>query len=256
MRVKPILFGSQSFDSEHECVDDFTQLGILLSYLVIKEVDLTYVSSFVLERSTFNLPVMDESLLDSNWVNYSAGSDYVFNGMFSIIWGIRLSEDNLRCEFQYLEIDYKTLVFFKNHLGVPLVSLAISGLVLQNGLIVIGLRANWVSQYSNWLELPPSGNLDPSNTPCEQLIIELEEELGVLERQILSRKFLGIYFDVSSKSLDFIYEVSIDTLEQLEASSEYDWVRTYDKSEIKDLVFLESIVPTSRYILQKAGYFM
>ena len=256
MRVNPILFGSQSFDSDHESVNDFTQLGILLTYLVIKEVNLTCVSSFVLERSTFNLPVLDELLLNSHWVNYSAGNDHVFNGMFSIIWGIRLSEDNSKCEFQYLEIDYKTLAFFKNHLGVPLVSLAISGLVVQNSLIVIGLRANWVSQYSNWLELPPSGNLDPSNTPFEQLIIELEEELGVLERQILSRKFLGIYFDVSSKSLDFIYEVSIDTLEQLEASSEYDWVRTYDKSEIQDLVFVERLVPTSRHILKEAGYFM
>lgn len=256
MRVNPILFGSQSFDSEHESVNDFTQLGILLSYWVMKEADLTCVSSFVLKRSRFNLPAVDELLIDSHWVNFSAGNDHVFNGIFSIIWGIRLSEDNLRCEFQFLEIDYKTLSFFKNNLGVPLVSLAISGLVLQNSLIVIGLRANWVSQHSNWLELPPSGNLDPSNTPCEQLIIELEEELGVLEGQILSRKFLGMFFDVSSNSLDFIYEVCIDTSVQLKASSEYVWVRTYNRSEIQDLECLERIVPTSRYILNEAGYFI
>lgn len=254
MQVNPILFGSESFDSEHECVKDFTQLGILLSYWIMKEVDLTSVSSFVLERSTFKLPVVDELLLQSHWVNFSAGDEYIFNGVFSIVWGVRLNKDNLRCEFQYFEIDYRTFTFFKNYLGVPLVSLAISGLVLQNSLIIIGLRANWVSQYSNWLELPPSGNLDPSNTPYEQLVIELEEELGVLERQILSRKFLGMYFDVSSKSLDFIYEVSIDTLVQLKASSEYSWVKTYNKSQLQDLVYLEGIVPTSRYILKKAGY--
>lgn len=253
MQVDLILFGLQSSSSAHKNLDNFVQLGIYLSHWRMDEIRLTNVSSIMIEKTILSLPSVNESQLESHWANLSTDNDFIHNGQFSILWGLRVNEHELSCEIQYLEFDYKTFTYYQSKLGVPVVSLAVSGVVFQDESIVLGLRAGWVSQYSNFLELPPSGNLNPSHSPDKQLSIELEEELGIAEDEIMFRNFLGIYFDVFSKSLDFIYEIHISPTAQLKVSSEYDWVKKYGNDEVRDFVVDQSLVPTSRYIMEQLG---
>jgi len=253
MRVDLILFGLQSCSSNYKNLSNFVQLGIFLSYWRMDKISLTKISSFIIEQSIVNPPTVDELLLERHWVNLSTGNDSIHNGLFSILWGLRVNEHDSSCEIQFLEFDYKTFTYYENELGIPIVSLAVSGVVFQESLVVVGLRAGWVNQYPNFLELPPSGNLNPSHSPDEQLTIELEEELGILENEITSREFLGIYFDRFSKSLDFLYEIGISSSAQLKVSAEYDWVKKFESREMRELLLNERLVPTSRYIVIEMG---
>ena len=253
MQADLILFGLQSSSYGHKNLDNFVQLGIYLSHWRMDKISLTNISSIMIQKTILSLPSVNESQLESHWANLSTNNDFIHNGDFSILWGLRVNELELSCEIQYLEFDYKTFTYYESKLGVPVVSLAVSGVVFQDKSIVVGLRAGWVSQYSNFLELPPSGNLDPSHSPDKQLGIELKEELGVAEGEIIYRNLLGIYFDVFSKSLDFIYEIHISPFAQLKVSSEYDWVKKFGNDEMRDFVKGQRLVPTSRYIIEQLG---
>jgi hypothetical protein len=110
----------------------------------------------------------------------------------------------------------------------PLKALAVSGIVLCEGRIVLGRRANWVTQDAGMLELAPSGSVDAdivrSNGEIDlerQFDREICEELGVEPGAATGHRISGLIDDEENHVVDIVIRATLQCgfSELLEAHS-------------------------------------
>jgi hypothetical protein len=92
------------------------------------------------------------------------------------------------------------------------VSVAVSGVIRDgSGAYLLGRRGASVSDYPKAWEFVPSGGLDHSTSPEDQLLIELEEESGISRAAVRRVTPLGLVFDDASSCLDLCYEIELSS---------------------------------------------
>lgn len=127
----------------------------------------------------------------------------------------------------------------------PLTALAVSGILSCESRLLIGRRADWVSQDPGVLELVPSGSVDAelaSDVP-KQLDREAAEELGVGENAIFGHRVLGAIEDDDSHVIDLVIQASLQCslAELVEAHSrleqpEYSALKAVTSQELRRMI--------------------
>ncbi|MDF1749157.1 MAG: hypothetical protein P1V34_09830 [Alphaproteobacteria bacterium] len=133
--------------------------------------------------------------------------------------------------------------------------IAVSGILMCQDGLVLGKRANWVTQYPGFWEMVPSGGvtLQPNgNVDIErQIQDELWEEIGISNANIGAP--LGWVYDTESGVIDFVMPIStqlrMSELQKLTRSDEYSDIKVVQNIA----TFLDqthNILPVTRFIAQ------
>lgn len=98
----------------------------------------------------------------------------------------------------------------------PFNALAVSGITLCEDRLVLGRRADWVTQDPGMLELVPSGSIgadavgdDGEILATRQLCLELTEELGVELEARLQPQLLGLVDDTDNHVVDLVLRAQL-----------------------------------------------
>jgi len=192
---------------------------------------------------------LQEKPVEEYWNELLRNEPAVFNGGISLIGKVEAHPaDSLAIE--YLVSDYKSYRFLKDRRRLPVVSLAVSGIVICGGDVLIGKRAGDVGQYPGYLEFPPSGNLEPACSPEEQVLRELREETKIAPEGVEELRLTGWGVDANCGSLDLIYRIEISQPPAEVECQEYEWITLKSVGEARELFKEHQSVPTSGVILR------
>ncbi len=139
--------------------------------------------------------------------------------------------------------------------------ICVSGYTLANDHILMGKRADYVTDYQNFYELVPSGGIDPSAIHHEhvdvnkQLIIELQEEAGIPSSLIHSIKLTYIIPYAETGAYEICAKIVLDAsaLERnVERNEEYTELFWIPRNKIEAFVEQnrEKIVPLSIQLIK------
>ena len=145
-------------------------------------------------------------------------------------------------------------------------SLAVSGVVICSEGVVLAKRGLEVLQDAGLFELVPSGSVElkdlggQKNILEEQLLSELEEEIGLREIDLYKIEVIGLVNDFSSHVVDVVYELRTNlSARQIKnrwnqtSMTEYVKVCVIPMVALKILSFMlkKHFVETSRKIIYK-----
>jgi hypothetical protein len=92
----------------------------------------------------------------------------------------------------------------------PLKSLAVTGVTWCEDRLLLGRRADWVTQDANYLELVPSGSADADGGDLfAQIDREMTEELGISSSAITAHQLLGIVEDEVNNVVEAVIETKL-----------------------------------------------
>lgn len=148
-----------------------------------------------------------------------------------------------------------------------LTAIAVSGALIVEGAVVLGRRSNKVSQFPGFYELVPSGSLTVPSDMVEgavdyekQLLIELEEEIGISSEQVLSINPFLLVEDRQSCTTDICCRIYISTEITIDRV-----IDNFKPAEYVDLQFVQpnavdaflrrsdiQLVPASHQLLQRS----
>ncbi len=131
---------------------------------------------------------------------------------------------------RWINYRYALMVYRRPHLAEELGinPVAVSGITLAEGYVLVAKRAAYVAQYAGHLEFVPSGGIDPkavlghSIDYREALLLELEEETGIDRQKVRSIEPTALIFDPLTGSWEVVLEMqlSLET-DALMSSPEY-----------------------------------
>lgn len=146
---------------------------------------------------------------------------------------------------------------------LDLTLLAVSGLTIFSGKILVGKRSAAMTQFPLHYELAPSGGLTANQIEDGGLVDyregyyeELFEEAGISRSEVESLHVLAIFFDRRNQTLDICLEGTIKkTFVQNPnwpiSNDEYDWLDWVEPAEVSRMVSGSSeIVPLSAELLR------
>jgi len=253
--MNPIHFTKNFNNSNYLSVPTFMELTTLLTKYI-----LTNNPNYQFEKITTE--VVPSFLEDSNEINkywdlITRENPSLFNGPLYQVLSFSFKKNNKNIHLKLSELDYKNWLHQKHILKKKnkeksLISLGVTGVVMNSqGKILVGRRGPNLYSYPNYLELPPSGTVEPGRgNPKDQLIRELEEEIGISKKNISSIKPMINYFDYKSDILDIAYLISLNDIPtMLEASDEYSELMFIEISRAKIMLTEESSVETSKVLL-------
>jgi hypothetical protein len=142
--------------------------------------------------------------------------------------------------------------------------LAVTGLITGPIGIVMGVRSSKVTQYPSCIELAPSGTIDCTNIKAngtidfkQQLLLEMEEEIGISASLIESYCPMFLVFDPEESTYDICSRITLQpgVLEQLTkptTNQEYSEIMVIAKDELKNFCQhnSERMVPSTMAILR------
>ncbi len=128
----------------------------------------------------------------------------------------------------------------------------------RDGLVLLGRRADTVTQYPGWLELVPSGGVDSHALGADGavdlagcLLAELQEETGTPPAEVRELRPLGLVHDLTDDVYDAIFALHVSTggsalREAMAGRWEYERVYLLEADGLLDrLAGLPELVPTS-----------
>ncbi|MGD9681655.1 MAG: hypothetical protein AB7W16_10760 [Candidatus Obscuribacterales bacterium] len=135
--------------------------------------------------------------------------------------------------------------------------IAVSGVCLSDGKMLLGVRSRSATQYPGFLELVPSGGLGDLGEHLDykhRLIEELEEETSIARTSVIEISTIGICFDQEENTYDLCCRILLQDGLSLEQTSS-------PKEEYSDLIWRDTgsllaekdgpeIVPTSLAIVE------
>jgi hypothetical protein len=135
-------------------------------------------------------------------------------------------------------------------------SLAVSGVVSLGSKVVFGKRGKDLTQDPNKWELIPSGAVTAELSPSDQLVLELEEELGVAAEQVKEVRPFILIEDVESKVIDIGFEVELKSEGRLARSEEYSEILWIEKNKTRKFCDdrVDQIVPVSCELLKALNF--
>lgn len=140
----------------------------------------------------------------------------------------------------------------RDALGVR--AIGVSGVVVFDGgetHVLVGRRADDVTEYPGAWELVPSGGISPETNPLDALLVELEEEAGLGPEAVERALPLGLVHDVAQDGFDICFRLHIRGAEAV-ARDEYGELAAIGLGEARRLLDEGPAVPTSRLLLDLA----
>lgn len=141
---------------------------------------------------------------------------------------------------------------------LQIVPVSVNGLTFASDHVIFARRAAWVAQYPELLELAPSGGIRPpapGQTQVnlkEQLLEELNDEIGVEKAYVRSIKFFSLIHDLKNDALELCAAIHLKPYVALSSSSEYTQIITVPLSEVPAFVknHINDCVPLSLELIQ------
>ena len=174
------------------------------------------------------------------------------------------------CEYKYFYAQSKHPDLFAL---LNITILAVSGITICGNSIVIGKRSvNSLQDPGSW-ELTPSGSIEvpdlllkiDTNCAKDQVIVELEEEIGVLSREIENISFIGCLRDTDAHVIDLLFAVKITTSRKelhsrflYTISDEYTVIRIIDLRLVSIFFWFKwtRVVASSRALLRSYSQYL
>jgi|GEM_PF-2218761 len=139
--------------------------------------------------------------------------------------------------------------------AIDLKPIAVCGACLSEGFVLVGKRANTVTQYPGFLELVPSGGLENLGETLDyksRLIEELEEETTIKKESILRIDTIGICFDQKESTYDICCTIMLPAgFSRQPISSPTDEYTQLSWQNPGALLKQRSVVPTSLSIIDQ-----
>lgn len=209
--------------------------------------------------NTISFPIPIQKKIDEIWKKLKLKNQHLHNGSSPIVLNVK--KNNCIVEISY--VDYKTIIADRElpELGINLNQIGVSGMIVfDDSKTVFAHRTNTSTEYPNFLELVPSGNLDNFDISLENKIDyakkikqEFEEETQISKKLIQNVKTLGLVKDNKNRIYDVCCILDVKTNEK-ELLSSFSKSLEYENPIIVNIENLESfmkknldtIVPTSK----------
>lgn len=139
--------------------------------------------------------------------------------------------------------------------------ISISGIIYAEDKILIGLRAETLSQNPLFYELAPSGGIDPSVVEGDKINIkklvekELVEETGIMLEDTLSINFFALVYDPLQQSFEICVKIITDPKKinsvvfPIDEYIRFFWISAQDMAHFVT-VHRERFIPMSLHILR------
>jgi len=145
----------------------------------------------------------DITRIEAYWKKHARNS--MFNAPKTLVTGI---EGNVLSTRQ---ADYKEVFYRLSNPKSNAMPVGVTGIVVDaDNNVIIGRRAESTSQYMGLWETAPAGSIDQwdeHNTIENQLLTELNEELGISKDSVAKLGMLGLIKDLAHNQLDFVYVI-------------------------------------------------
>ena len=254
-QMQPIYFTNNLNNSNYLSVSSFMELTSVITEYILKTQPEYKFKKITTEIVPSNLINSEE--IDKYWNLTTKENPGLLNGSLFQVMSFSFKRSDQNIHLQLSKSDYKNLHFQKFFLKKKnkrrrFISLGVSGVVMNpEGMILVGCRKSNLYSYPNFLELPPSGTIEPGRgNPEEQLILELNEETGIKKENISNIKPMIIYYDQKCSVLDITYLIRLNCNFTLpKASEEYSEISFKEISKVKDIFHRESVVVTSKVLL-------
>ena len=254
-QMKPIYFTNNLNNSNYLSVSSFMELTSVITEYILKTQPEYKFKKITTEIVPSNLINSEE--IDKYWNLTTKENPGLFNGSLFQVMSFSFKRSDQNIHLQLSKSDYKNLhfqnfFFKKKNKRRRSISLGVSGVVMNpEGMILVGRRKSNLYSYPNFLELPPSGTIEPGRgNPEEQLILELNEETGIKKENISNIKPMINYYDQKYSVLDIAYLIRLNCNFTLpKATEEYSELSFKEISKVKDIFHRESVVVTSKVLL-------
>lgn len=138
---------------------------------------------------------------------------------------------------------------------INILPIGITGITIAGDYILIGRRSKLVSMNSNHFELAPAGSLDSNMSIYQQVIKELEEEIGIPEYEVLKITPLALVKDLKQNYAEIVHKIELlpDAMEKtLFSDLEYSSILWMTKKQIKEHMLLNEkhYVPMSVFLIE------
>jgi len=183
-----------------------------------------------------------------------------------VLSGTTKPEEKVKA-FELGAMDFVCKPFDREELAasLDLHSLAVTGVLEGEGRVLLGRRSGQVAHYNGLLEFAPAGTLEARGAapgdPIDfrhQLLVELQEELGIGADQVEACQPLGLVGDPGLRCWDIVCRLrlrdprSVISLAGQVPSSEHDQLRVLDHAALAELLDESpgALVPSSASIAE------
>jgi len=215
-----------------------------------------FMLSVVKTRENLKLSDVERKHIDKLWKEAKQLQPSLYNGKilnFVSFNGIQLIGESIPYKYyavQKMDPDLKRLLNIN--------PISISGLTFFGDKILVGKRSKTVSQYKGYLELVPSGSLEPGSEGSgeqinltAQVLRELTEETGI--KKAKSIKPFELIFDRNTG----LYEICVAIFlsdkilkEPIVPSAEYQELFYATREELEELLARKKWVPLSTFLIE------
>lgn len=137
-------------------------------------------------------------------------------------------------------------------IGLNIRPLAVTGVLICADGVVLGRRGPTVTDYAGFWEPAPAGGLSKPD-PKQQILEELEEEIGITKSRVVSARACGLVEDVELGVFDIVFrletnasKIEIENAYDASNNCEYDELAIVELSEMDDFLAArrQKLVPT------------
>lgn len=138
---------------------------------------------------------------------------------------------------------------------INILPVGVTGITTAGEYILIGKRSNFVSMNPNHYELAPAGSLDSNMSINQQVIKEMEEEIGIPQQEILKITPIALAKDLKQNYAEIIHKIELlpDAMEKtLFSNLEYSSILWMTKKQLKEHIILneKEYVPMSIFLIE------
>ncbi len=230
--------------------------------------EIIHFDDIIIKNSTIQNLEFDQVKLEKVWKNLcKQKNNKLFNGKVLVYIDSFKKNDTLVMNAGF--VDYKIAVSsrIEPSLGLKIKQIGVSGITLisdeNDKYVLFSSRSSDNTEYPNFLELVPSGNIDNSSLRSDgkidfssKLIEEFVEETGLTKNCIQEINTLFLVIDNVNQVFDICCEIKISSsklniIETFQKVSEYGKPELVLLSSLSDYVKKnhERIIPTSHAIL-------
>jgi hypothetical protein len=166
-------------------------------------------------RDVFRPPQEIEDVVNLIWENAIAKHSFLLTNSKVLHFIERVNNSIIVqvCEYKYFFAQTKQPTLFAS---LNITILAVSGITICRNGIVVGKRSTNLLQDPGYWELTPSGSISApdlslnlvSDYARDQVIVELEEELGIKSREIESISLVGSIMDTDANVFDLLFVIT------------------------------------------------
>jgi HAD superfamily hydrolase (TIGR01509 family) len=150
---------------------------------------------------------------------------------------------------------YKTVYYILQNpdstLAKVLFPIGVSGFILdKNNHILLAKRSSFVTQYKNFYECPPSGSIECIDTYQNQILIELEEEVDIMKKDVASIKTIALLKDKNTNQFDIFCKINLESNIQLHIknNTEYSCFTLVPTKELNNFITMHSCIPETSVV--------